>query len=111
MKRLIDWIVSLFFGKVNDMKIGDKVSFTYLKGGDSGLVGGILTKDYASKAENYKGRIVDIRDIEKHPISNESARNCIERSKNLVTVRLKDGFHQSFYDGRMVNARLKRRGL
>ena len=42
------------------MKIGNKVRFTYLKEAQKGIVNGILTADYAAKAENYKGKVVDI---------------------------------------------------
>ena len=45
------------------MKIGNEISFTYLKGADAGIVKGVLTKDYASKAEAYTGKVVEIRDI------------------------------------------------
>jgi sulfur transfer protein SufE len=62
--------------KGNDMKIGNDISFTYLKGADAGIVRGVLTKRYG----NIKG----------------------ERSQKLVTVELEDGFHKAFYDGRMV---------
>ena len=50
-------------GKVEVMKIGNEVSFTYLKGADAGIVKGVLVKDYASKAEAYAGKVVEIRDI------------------------------------------------
>ena len=91
--------------KGNDMKIGNEVSFTYLKGADAGIVKGVLTKDYASKAEAYAGKVVEIRDIADHPLSNETLRYGNikgERSQKLVTVELEDGFHKAFYDGRMV---------
>ena len=91
--------------KGNDMKIGNDISFTYLKGADAGIVKGVLTKDYASKAEAYAGKVVEIRDIAEHPLSNETLRYGNikgERSQKLVTVELEDGFHKAFYDGRMV---------
>ena len=87
------------------MKIGNRVSFTYLKGANSGSVGGVLTKDYASNAESYNGEIVDVRDISKQPLSSETLRYGNikgERSKQLVTVELEDGFTKAFYDGRMI---------
>ena len=87
------------------MRIGNKVSFTYLKGAKDGNVGGVLTKDYASKAESYNGEVVDVRDISKQPLSSETLRYGNikgERSQKLVTVELEDGFHKAFYDGRMV---------
>jgi|TARA_R110000787_G_scaffold247107_1_gene352757 hypothetical protein len=87
------------------MKKGNSVSFTYLKGASDGNVGGVLTKDYASNAESYSGEVVDIRDIGKQPLSSETLRYGNikgERSKQLVTVELEDGFTKAFYDGRMV---------
>ena len=87
------------------MKIGNEISFTYLKGADAGIVKGVLTKDYASKAEAYSGKVVEIRDIAENPLSNETLRYGSikgERSQKLVTLELEDGFHKAFYDGRMV---------
>ena len=88
------------------MKIGNEVSFTYLKGASVGNVGGVLTKDYSQNAESYNGTVVEIRDIEKEPLSWETVQYGSpkgERSQNLVTVELEDGFTKAFYDGRMVN--------
>jgi len=87
------------------MKKGNTVSFTYLKGAKDGRVGGVVTKDYSSNAESYNGEVVDVRDIGKQPLSNETLRYGNikgERSKQLVTVELEDGFTKAFYDGRMV---------
>lgn len=96
---------------MTDLTIGKDVSFTYLKGADNGIVGGVLTKDYASKAESYNGKVVDIRDIEKSPLSNTTLRYGNikgERSRNLVTVELPDGDAKAFYDGRMVNCQIQK---
>lgn len=90
-------------------QIGKDVSFTYLKGAENGLAGGALTKDYASKAQNYEGKVLDVRNIGKHPLSNDTLRYGSikgERSENLVTVELPDGQPKAFYDGRMVNAQV-----
>ena len=49
-------------------EIGKEISFTYLKGAESAVnAKGVLTKDYSARAENYSGKIVDVRDIEKKP--------------------------------------------
>jgi len=89
------------------MKIGNEVSFTYLKGASVGNVGGIIeTKDYNQNSESYSGTVVEIRDIEKEPLAWETVQYGSpkgERSQNLVTVELEDGFTKAFYDGRMVN--------
>jgi|TARA_R110000744_G_scaffold378514_1_gene494761 phage major head subunit gpT-like protein len=90
--------------------IGKKVRFTYLKESTNGVVNGIFTKDFAANAENYKGKIVGIRSIEKNPVSNTTLRYGKikgDRSDNLVTVELKDGFTKAFYDGRMLNLKVK----
>tara|TARA_B100001939_G_scaffold223972_1_gene192764 strand:+ start:484 stop:771 length:288 start_codon:yes stop_codon:yes gene_type:complete len=92
------------------MKIGSKVRFTYLKEAQTSLVNGILTKDYAANAENYKGKVVDIRSLKDHPVTNQTLRYGNikgDRSENLVTVELKNGDTKAFYDGRMVNLKVK----
>lgn len=101
----LNWILKLIIEKERVMKTGSKISFTYLKGANSGNVGGVPTKDYASKAESYNGEVVDVRDIRKQPLSSETLRYGNikgERSKQLVTVELEDGFTKAFYDGRMI---------
>lgn len=92
------------------LKIGSKVRFTYLKEAQKGLVNGIFTADYAAKAENYKGKVVDIRSLKDHPVSKQTLRYGNikgDRSENLVTVELKNGDTKAFYDGRMVNLKVK----
>jgi hypothetical protein len=87
------------------MEINDNVSFTYLKGAENAIdANGVLTKDYAAKAESYSGKVVGVRDIEESPLSFETLMygKCHERSQNLVTVELEDGDTKAFYDGRMV---------
>ena len=91
------------------MKIGNTVSFTYLKGSNPSLIGGMLAKDYASKAEGYSGQVVEIRDLEKNPVSNQTLRYGQikgHRSKKLVPVELKSGDTKAFYDGRMIGLKI-----
>ena len=93
------------------IKVGNKVRFTYLKEAQKGLVNGILTTDYAAKAENYKGKVVDIRSLKDHPVSNQTLRYGNikgDRSENLITVELKDGETKAFYAGRMVNLKVRK---
>jgi len=93
------------------IKVGNKVRFTYLKEAQKGLVNGILTTDYAAKAENYKGKVVEIRSLKEHPVSKETLRYGNikgDRSENLVTVELKGGDTKAFYDGRMVNLKVRK---
>tara|TARA_R110000824_G_scaffold236578_3_gene425272 strand:- start:346 stop:636 length:291 start_codon:yes stop_codon:yes gene_type:complete len=90
------------------MKIGDNISFSYLKGKD---VEGLNPKlvDYSAKAENYQGTIEEIRNIENSPLSDYTVsygKIKGERSTNLVTVELQDGDVKAFYDGRMVGRRV-----
>ncbi len=89
-------------------EIGKEISFTYLKGAESAInAKGVLTKDYSALAENYSGKVVDVRDIEEHPVSDVTLRYGKikgERSNKLVTVELPDGDAKAFYNGRMVNA-------
>ena len=93
------------------LKIGSKVRFTYLKEAQKGLVNGILITDYAAKAENYKGKVVDVRSLKQNPVSKETLRYGRikgDRSENLVYVELKNGDTKAFYDGRMVNLKVRK---
>ena len=55
------------------MKINDNVSFTYLKGAENSIdANGVLTKDYTTNAENYSGKVVDVRNIEDQPLAWEN---------------------------------------
>ena len=85
------------------LEIGDKVSFSYLKGADK-EGGKPALVDYSSRAENYEGTVQDVRDITKSPLSNHTVsygKIKGERSQNLVTVDTDQGA-KAFYDGRMV---------
>jgi|TARA_R110002167_G_scaffold358724_1_gene574949 hypothetical protein len=87
------------------MKIGDNVSFTYLKDVEREFTNVGNVADYAKNAEGYTGEVSDIRNLEKSPLSWETlqyGKPKGERSHNLVTVDLKDGSTKAFYDGRMV---------
>jgi|TARA_R110000824_G_scaffold292649_2_gene481044 hypothetical protein len=91
------------------MKIGENVSFTYLKDVELGYGNGGRTADYAKNAESYQGEVVEIRNIQKSPLSWETIQYGKPkgyRSENLVTVELKDGDTKAFYDGRMVGRRV-----
>ena len=93
------------------LKIGSKVRFTYLKEAQKGIVNGILTADYAAKAENYKGKVVDVRSLKQNPVSKQTLRYGNikgDRSENLVYVELKNGDTKAFYDGRMVNLKVRK---
>ena len=90
------------------MKIGDQISFSYLKGSNKEGWRPELV-DYASRSESYEGTVEDIRNIEKLPLSDYTVNYGKikgERSANLVTVELKDGETKAFYDGRMVGRRV-----
>ena len=88
------------------MKINDNVSFTYLKGAATAIdANGVLTQDYTTTAEDYSGKVVDVRNIEDQPLAWETIQygGLTERSQNLVTLELEDGETKAFYDGRMLN--------
>ncbi len=90
-------------------EIGKNVSFTYLKDVERGYGRSGRTADYTKNAEAYSGEIVEVRDVEKIPVSSHTASYGEikgERSQNLVTVELKDGETKAFYDGRMMNAQV-----
>ena len=87
------------------LKVGDRVSFDYLKDATSALVKGVFTKDYASGSQKYVGVVQDVRDISEHPLSNKTvAYGNIkgERSQRLITVEVDDDGSKAFYDGRMI---------
>ena len=87
-------------------EIGNRLSFTYLKGAEKNGNGSRTQVDYASRAENYNGTVVEVRDIDVQPLADSTYNYGAikgERSKNLVTVELAGGDTKAFYDGRMVN--------
>ena len=89
---------------MTELAIGDKVSFSYLKGANKEF-GRPTLVDYRSRAENYEGTVEDVRDITQSPLSSHTVNYGKikgERSKNLVTVNTEEG-SKAFYDGRMVN--------
>ncbi len=91
-------------------EIGKNVSFTYLKDIERGYGRSGRTADYTKNAENYSGEIVDVRDVEKSPVTSHTVNYGEikgERSQNLVTVELSNGDTKAFYDGRMMNATVK----
>ena len=52
---------------------------------------------------------MDVRDLEKNPVSSATVNYGVikgERSNTLVTVEDGTGDVRSFYDGRMVNAKV-----
>ena len=88
------------------LKTGQKVRFHYLKQFKDELKSGQVLTDYATTSEGYSGKIVDVRNIVDHPVSNETIRRDNikgRRSEMLYTVEL-DGDEgvKAFYDGRMV---------
>ena len=89
---------------MTSLAIGDRVSFSYLKGADKEGYHPSLV-NYASRASSYAGVVEEVRDITKSPLSFDTvAYGKIkgERSKNLVTVQIDGDGSKAFYDGRMV---------
>ena len=87
-------------------KTGQKVKFHYLKQFKDELKSGQVLTDYTTTSESYSGKIVDVRSIVDHPVSNETIRRDNikgRRSEMLYTVELEgDEGVKAFYDGRMV---------
>ena len=87
-------------------KTGQKVKFHYLKQFKDELKSGQVLTDYTTTSESYSGKIVDVRNIVDHPVSNETVRRDNikgRRSEMLYTVELDgDDGVKAFYDGRMV---------
>jgi hypothetical protein len=92
---------------MTSFEIGKEIAFTYLKGADKKMLkSGVTATDYSKLAGNYSGTVVDVRNIEKSPLANQTVRYGKikgERSEQLVTVELPNGEAKAFYDGRMVN--------
>tara|TARA_Y100001934_G_scaffold43480_1_gene52440 strand:- start:40 stop:393 length:354 start_codon:yes stop_codon:yes gene_type:complete len=88
------------------LKTGQKVRFHYLKQFKDELKSGQVLTDYATTSESYSGKVVDVRNIVDHPVSNETIRRDNikgRRSEMLYTVELDgDDGVKAFYDGRMV---------
>ena len=94
---------------MKDLSIGSKIGFTYLKGVDTDGFGSRKKVDYSGRAANYQGEVVDVRDIDRHPLTESTydyGKITGERSQNLITVELEDGDCKAFYDGRMVNRKV-----
>lgn len=92
----------------NNIKVGDKVEFTYLKHIDepeTRMENGVLLQDFSKKAERYQGTVSSIRDLTENPLASSTLRYSkpkAKRSKNLVYLELEDGDIQAFYDGSMI---------
>jgi len=88
-----------------NLAIGDRVSFSYLKGSEKSGFDPMLV-DYSSRSQNYSGVVEDVRDITQNKLSNQTldyGKIKGERSKNLVTVEVDGDGSKAFYHGRMVN--------
>ena len=87
------------------LKENDKIRFHYLKQFKDEHKSGQVLTDYATTSEEYSGKIVDVRSIIDHPVSQDTIRRANikgRRSEMLYTVELADGEVKAFYDGRMV---------
>ena len=94
-----------------NLAIGDRVSFSYLKGAEkSGWFPTLV--DYNSRSQNYSGVVEDVRDITENKLSDQTLNYGTikgERSKNLITVEVDgDGGSKAFYHGRMVNVTVEK---
>jgi len=95
---------NLLKGKVM-LKENDTIKFHYLKQFKNELKEGVSLTDYTDQAEEYSGKVVEIRNIVDSPVSEDTIRRANikgRRSETLYTVELADGDIKSFYDGRMV---------
>lgn len=99
---------------MKNIKIGDRVLFTYLKEGIASGKGGNVLIDFTTNSEDYSGQVVAIRDIVKKPLKQETwNRGKVKnhRSRSLVTVELLNGDIKTFYDGRMIAAKKVEKSL
>ena len=87
------------------LKENDTIKFHYLKQFKNELKEGVSLTDYTDQAEEYSGKVVEIRNIVDSPVSEDTIRRANikgRRSETLYTVELAYGDIKSFYDGRMV---------
>ena len=93
-----------------DLTIGDRVSFSYLKGAErQGWYPTLV--DYNSRSQNYTGTVEDVRDITENKLSDQTldyGKIKGERSKNLITVDVDGDGSKAFYHGRMVNVTVEK---
>ena len=93
-----------------NLGIGDRVSFSYLKGAEKSGYSPQLV-DYSSRVENYVGVVEEVRDITENPLSDQTLSYGTikgERSKNLITVDVDGDGSKAFYHGRMVNVTVEK---
>ena len=92
------------------LKINDTIKFNYLKQFKDELKSGQLLTDYADQSEEYSGKIVEVRNIIKEPVSSDTIRRANikgRRSEILYTVELENGDDiKAFYGGRMVGTQV-----
>ena len=91
------------------LKENDTIKFHYLKQFKNELKEGVSLTDYTDQAEEYSGKVVEIRNIVDSPVSEDTIRRANikgRRSETLYTVELADGDIKSFYDGRMVGTQV-----
>lgn len=96
-----------------NLVIGDKAKFHYLKQPVNDDDNPQLVNQVAT-SEVYFGEVVEIRDIIKNPVTDETIRRGNikgSRSRTLYIVELSDGNVKSFYDGRMVLIPAAKRGI
>ena len=95
------------------LAIGDKISFEYM---DRPLS---RPEEYPKQVEHnhsvreYAGEVTDIRDIKESKLNHETVlynKNIKgDRSQFLVTVKLPDDTHKSFYHGRIFGVQKRDR--
>ena len=93
-----------------NLAIGDRVSFSYLKGAEKSGAFPTLV-DYSSRSENYTGVVEEVRDITANKLSQPTlsyGKIKGERSKNLITVDVDGDGSKAFYHGRMVNVSVEK---
>ena len=93
-----------------NLAIGDRVSFSYLKGAEkSGMYPTLV--DYSTRSQNYSGTVEEVRDITENKLSDQTldyGKIKGERSKNLITVEVDGDGSKAFYHGRMVNVTVEK---
>ncbi len=91
--------------EMTTLTIGDKISFEYMDRPVS------RPEEYPKQVEHnhsireYQGEVVKVRDIQENKLLNDTIlyNHDIkgDRSRFLVTVKMREGSHKSFYHGRI----------
>ena len=71
------------------LKENDKIRFHYLKQFKDEHKSGQVLTDYATTSEEYSGKIVDVRNIIDHPVSQDTIRRANIKGRRSEVFRIR----------------------